>query len=333
VIYRMIGQAKPSVVSRPILQILGLPAFIHAKDEGEKHIKMTLTSIPTGNAKNNPEYAMARAEAIREEFKSLQEELGEHNTTGQPVLTIETDPKKSGDGDNFPHVDVVAEVDEQPFLVYQRLEILVRNMRSVTDRLTEIEKGIESHLELSRGTGTDARNAVNQLSQDLNKLSVHHGNLERLIGQLDDLGSTVNNKINVAAINLQERIDGPTNRLRDQIAKLELTSSVLSELKSEIVVATQQNDRQEEQTPKKRPLMDYLYFMIYTTTTTGYGDLRPSSTFAKFTVSVANIIEVFFVVVFFNLVIAALKWSGKNFTNQQNAASEQSGKGSIDQSA
>jgi hypothetical protein len=53
--------------------------------------------------------------------------------------------------------------------------------------------------------------------------------------------------------------------------------------------------------------MDYLYFMTYTTTTTGYGDLRPASPFAKFVVSIANLVEVCFVVIFFNLVIGALR--------------------------
>ncbi|MGB7925477.1 MAG: ion channel [Pyrinomonadaceae bacterium] len=47
-------------------------------------------------------------------------------------------------------------------------------------------------------------------------------------------------------------------------------------------------------------LMDYMYFTIYTITTTGYGDIMPMTPYAKFLCSSANILEVFFFVVFFN---------------------------------
>ncbi|MEK6280191.1 MAG: potassium channel family protein [Acidobacteriota bacterium] len=51
-------------------------------------------------------------------------------------------------------------------------------------------------------------------------------------------------------------------------------------------------------------LMDYMYFSIYTITTTGYGDITPTSTFAKFLCSSANILEVFFLVVFFSALLS-----------------------------
>lgn len=51
-------------------------------------------------------------------------------------------------------------------------------------------------------------------------------------------------------------------------------------------------------------LLDYLYFMIYTITTTGYGDIIPVSGFTKFIVSIANILEVFFLVIFFNALLS-----------------------------
>lgn len=56
-------------------------------------------------------------------------------------------------------------------------------------------------------------------------------------------------------------------------------------------------------------LMDYMYFTIYTITTTGYGDIVPKTTFSKFLCSFANILEVFFLVVFFN---ALLSVKGEN---------------------
>jgi len=47
-------------------------------------------------------------------------------------------------------------------------------------------------------------------------------------------------------------------------------------------------------------LLDYMYFTIYTITTTGYGDIIPVSDFAKFITSMANFFELFFLAVFFN---------------------------------
>jgi hypothetical protein len=57
---------------------------------------------------------------------------------------------------------------------------------------------------------------------------------------------------------------------------------------------------------KARPLglIDYLYFSIYTITTTGYGDIVPTTAYAKFVTSVANFCEVLFLVVFFNSLIS-----------------------------
>ncbi|HVG19060.1 MAG TPA: ion channel [Blastocatellia bacterium] len=58
-------------------------------------------------------------------------------------------------------------------------------------------------------------------------------------------------------------------------------------------------------------LLDYMYFTIYTTTTTGYGDIVPITTYAKFLCSLANILEVFFLVVFFNALLS-VKGDGKS---------------------
>nr|VFK58098.1 MAG: Ion channel [Candidatus Kentron sp. UNK]VFK68246.1 MAG: Ion channel [Candidatus Kentron sp. UNK] len=54
----------------------------------------------------------------------------------------------------------------------------------------------------------------------------------------------------------------------------------------------------------QKKFIDYLYFMIYTITTTGYGDLHPKGDFARLLVSIANLIEVFFGVIFINVLIA-----------------------------
>jgi|SRR5687767_6955785 len=56
--------------------------------------------------------------------------------------------------------------------------------------------------------------------------------------------------------------------------------------------------------PKPLRLMDYVYFANYTITTTGYGDIVPNTTYAKFICSFANICEVLFLVVFFNALLS-----------------------------
>jgi hypothetical protein len=66
---------------------------------------------------------------------------------------------------------------------------------------------------------------------------------------------------------------------------------------------------QRLQSPDVRPLdlMDYMYFSIYTITTTGYGDIMPTTAYAKFLTALANIFEVFFIVGFFNVLISLKK--------------------------
>ena len=54
-------------------------------------------------------------------------------------------------------------------------------------------------------------------------------------------------------------------------------------------------------------LLEYLYFSIYTITTTGYGDILPVSSYAKFLCSISNLLEIYFVVIFFNVFLSNLK--------------------------
>jgi hypothetical protein len=58
---------------------------------------------------------------------------------------------------------------------------------------------------------------------------------------------------------------------------------------------------------KQLDLMDYIYFANYTITTTGYGDIMPTTPYSKFLCSLANIFEVFFLVVFFNTLLSTRK--------------------------
>ncbi|HEX4963432.1 MAG TPA: ion channel [Thermoanaerobaculia bacterium] len=54
-------------------------------------------------------------------------------------------------------------------------------------------------------------------------------------------------------------------------------------------------------------LLDYLYFGVYTITTTGNGDIIPVSSYAKFLTTVANFFAIFLLVVFFNVLLSFLR--------------------------
>jgi hypothetical protein len=54
----------------------------------------------------------------------------------------------------------------------------------------------------------------------------------------------------------------------------------------------------------RKTLLDYVYFLIYTITTTGYGDMIPISAFVKFVTSLANMFEILFLVIFTNVIIS-----------------------------
>lgn len=69
---------------------------------------------------------------------------------------------------------------------------------------------------------------------------------------------------------------------------------------------------------KQLDLMDYVYFANYTITTTGYGDIMPTTPYSKFLCSLANICEVFFLVVFFNTLLS-LRSSGQSTLRQTSA--------------
>ena len=62
-------------------------------------------------------------------------------------------------------------------------------------------------------------------------------------------------------------------------------------------------------------LLDFMYFSTYTITTTGYGDIVPTTGYAKFLCSFANILAIFFLVVFFNALISVKGTIGSRRTS------------------
>lgn len=58
-------------------------------------------------------------------------------------------------------------------------------------------------------------------------------------------------------------------------------------------------------------LLEHIYFSMYTITTTGYGDIKPSTPYAMFVCTIENLYEVFFMVVFFNVLLSPKARAGR----------------------
>lgn len=65
--------------------------------------------------------------------------------------------------------------------------------------------------------------------------------------------------------------------------------------------------------------LDYIYFMFYTITTTGYGDIKPVAPFIKFCTTLANLYELIFMVVFFNILLSLKSREQAEVVNQEKA--------------
>jgi hypothetical protein len=75
-------------------------------------------------------------------------------------------------------------------------------------------------------------------------------------------------------------------------------STVVVSIKYIPEYSCQFNKKYWEREPYELSLLDYLYFTIYTITTTGYGDIFPVTGYAKFIASLANLFELFFMLKF-----------------------------------
>ena len=97
-----------------------------------------------------------------------------------------------------------------------------------------------------------------------------------------------------------QNIDWVTNSLSNELSESEKTVRV----QLQRVIDDSASIILKGQHPVPLNLMDYIYFANYTITTTGYGDIIPTTAYAKFVCSLANICEVFFLVVFFNTLLS-----------------------------
>jgi hypothetical protein len=109
----------------------------------------------------------------------------------------------------------------------------------------------------------------------------------------------------------QEFEEPATCRIRDAnkrivIASIAPISGEISALQMKLI---------ERKQFREMNLMDHMYFSVYTITTTGYGDIIPTTAYAKFVISLANICEVLFLVVFFNALVSIR--TGKSDEHEQ----------------
>ena len=110
--------------------------------------------------------------------------------------------------------------------------------------------------------------------------------------------------------------DDPPFQNLNELVENELTQKTSKpSARATIKIEQLPNDFREPQKAEMQ-LMDYIYFSIYTITTTGYGDIVPTTPYAKFLCSLANIYEVFFLVIFFG-VLLSLPLSAKEEEKQE----------------
>jgi hypothetical protein len=143
------------------------------------------------------------------------------------------------------------------------------------------------------------RNELAKIRPVLNRLTEEDKNLLRT--RLADI-KRITVGIKSAKGSDKEKLDHAIAALEES-RQLSDAKFLGAEFKDKITVSIRPIRNGEQSVPLS--LMDYMYFTIYTITTTGYGDIVPTTTYAKFLCSVANILEVFFLVVFFNALLSA----------------------------
>jgi hypothetical protein len=76
------------------------------------------------------------------------------------------------------------------------------------------------------------------------------------------------------------------------------------------------------QVGKNLHLLDYIYYGVYTITTTGNGDIVPVSAYAKFITTIANFFAIFLLAVFFNVLLSFLRESNDRPKGPEQAATQ-----------
>jgi hypothetical protein len=227
----------------------------------------------------------------------------------QAVPDIEQNPAELQSGAE------IKKVAERKSENYKNLEAAVQYINKVNAedalRITIIghanDEPVAGAPYLSNYELAEAR-AQNLKHKMINRLAAEDGNRWRNIEWL-----CLSSSNELDAKRLQEIIDGsnkPPRRKRTQSsddAERRKDDKRFAEVRIEQPwnqSTSVEMGRFESDRPKDISLMDYIYFANYTITTTGYGDIIPLTPYSKFICSLANICEVFFLVVFFNSLLS-----------------------------
>jgi len=263
--------------------------FENLKQNPELAFQIKLLSIPTGgNGQENEKIGKDRNTDVEEKIRKILKSLGikdddiiiETKEKQQPDYADESElPDKA----KLPVVLIKVSISKKPFLI--ALEDFREKLK------VDITKETTNFIEISKELNKNLENCANQSVSDKCNSKINVPNISSCECP------NVKNDIN----KLNDFLGGNENKERQNLEGLlnKIVTQKLSPIEKSINILSSCNGNQI------RPLLHYIYFTIYTITTTGYGDLMPSSPFSQFIVSIANLIEVFFIVVFFNVLLSA----------------------------
>jgi len=137
--------------------------------------------------------------------------------------------------------------------------------------------------------------------------------VERVLGKIfrdatSDMEAPAVRWLSYGVSNEEEFLDDKNWPLKPKDKETPVLDKKLSaEIQTLTIADSFQDRRLRSANPGRRTLnlTDYLYFTVYTITTTGYGDIIPISSYAKFVVTIANLMELLFIVLIVNLVANA----------------------------
>lgn len=133
---------------------------------------------------------------------------------------------------------------------------------------------------------------------------------------------------------LSERRDNGRLNIEWLIVPLSESTNESVENRRSVEVSIQPLTSNREQSPlamrseaqfRLLTLIEYVYFAMYTITTTGYGDIKPSTSYTMFICTLTNLYETFFLVIFFNVLLspkarALSRRKSSEHTNDQSPA-------------
>lgn len=171
-------------------------------------------------------------------------------------------------------------------------------MQGVVERITQSGR-VNQHLRISLIGHADENATLGSAYQSNYELGEARADNVR-IAIMEELSK----KRDIAWQNLQWENSSASNEPDVAALKDEIDMNENRPVGRIVIAALDTFNEQSVPEFKEMSLIDYIYFANYTITTTGYGDIVPNTAYAKFLCSVANIFEVFFLVVLFNAVLS-----------------------------